>query len=112
MLYNNTNGIPSGVPLIYDTQASGVTTKRISPCAQIKSFLDVVVYKVASRGHNVLLKYQAGGVIAPRLGNSVARVGVLSALQGKQFAKNRIDFATNVGASEIEQEFRGSAKNL
>jgi hypothetical protein len=110
ILFNSPHKIPAATtPLIYDTSAAGVTAKKISACAKISSFLDFVIFKISCRSHNVLLKYQKGGKVAPRLGNSVSRVGVLSALQGKQFAKNRIDFATNISSIDVNVEVQGSS---
>jgi hypothetical protein len=108
VLYGNPNPIPPRGPLVYDTTAFGVNSKRITPCAQVAKFNSVVIYKISCRGHNVLLKYQNGGVLASRLGNSIARVGLFGALQGHRYVKNRIDFSTNVSPSEIEVDFRGT----
>ena len=111
VLFNNPHPIPppSTIPLVYDTSASGVTTAKISPSARISNFCDFSIYKINSQGHNVLLKYKGKGVVAPRLGNAISRVGLISALQGKQFAKNRIDFASNVVSTSISLEITGSA---
>lgn len=53
-----------------------------------------------------MLKYKKSSEVFARLGNSVSRVGLFSALQGKRFAKNKIDFETNILDNGIKEVYR------
>lgn len=57
------------------------------------------MYKIPSKGHNVLLKYKPGAGIELREGSSVARLGFLGALTGAPPAGD-LDFRTNVDGVE------------
>ncbi len=46
----------------------------------------------------MLLKYKGNGLVEPRSGDSVGRVGLLGLLQGHRHAANIVDYSTNVPA--------------
>lgn len=96
ILYDNPHNIASDKAIIYDTRARGVTPEKLSPCARIDLFNKIRVFYISSAGKNVLLKYKGEGLIEPRSGNSMDRVGIFGSLQGKRFAEGKLDYATNI----------------
>ena len=95
VLYDSPHPVPKDVPLVYDTLASEMTIDRITPCALISNFTNASVYEIATIDRNVLLKYKDNGICSFRNGGSINRVGFFGWLQGKQFAKDKLDFSTN-----------------
>lgn len=80
---------------------------KVSPCASVQLYRQVSTFRIQSRRRNVLLKYKLGGVLEPRLGTSVARVGVFGKLMGAQKALaseagDTIDFSSNITQAQIQ----------
>lgn len=96
ILYDNPNVIPKDHAVVYDTRAPGVNIERISKCAAVNKFRKIDVYNIPSKARNVILKLNANNEVEPRLGNSLSRVGFIGMIQGRRFAKNKIDYNTNV----------------
>jgi hypothetical protein len=46
------------------------------------------------------IHHQGGGVVLPRNGGSMSRVGMFGRLQNKRHAENALDFSTNVEVIE------------
>lgn len=59
-------------------------------------FNTVTLFTAMVQGHNVLLKYKGGGVLLPRNGDGVGRVGIFSKLQGLRYSVNMLDYSSNV----------------
>lgn len=106
VLTDNPYAIPSGRRVVYDTSCGpgGAPVTNISLCAAVAEFRHCVIYRIASRGCNVLLKYKDGGVVEPRQGNSVARVGIFSKVIGSKKAVDdyHLDFGTNIQSLDVE----------
>lgn len=96
VLYKNINSVPSDSAVLFDTKAPGSQPNRITPCARIDLFERVQSYSVNSIGKNVLLKYKGNGVVLPREGSSVDRVGLFGYFQGRRFSQGMLDYKTNV----------------
>lgn len=76
---------------------------NISPCAIISNFKHFIIYRIPCRGCNILLKYKGDGILEPRLGTSIARVGLFSSVtnimtgkHGKSGNKHMLDMNTNI----------------
>ena len=82
----------------YNTRSNGMTAEKISKCAKVERFEKIVMYSADTRGKNVLLKYKNGGIVVPRNGNSINRIGVFRRLQGKRVTNNILDFDTNISS--------------
>lgn len=96
VLYQNPHAVDSSSGIVFDTSAPGVRPEKISPCARIDYFQRVRVYMIDCHEKNVLLKYKGGGLVAPRNGSGIGRVGFLGAMQGKRHIEGMLDFNTNV----------------
>jgi hypothetical protein len=101
VLYDNPSRIPPSRKIIYDTGSDAANAMlpyqavSITPCALISNFVAAVIYRIPCRGCNILLKYKGDGTVERRLGTSLDRVGIFSALVGKS-SKPVIDMNTNV----------------
>lgn len=84
---------------LYDTtQHAG----RISKCAMVTNFRQYMVFRIECTGKNVMVKYKGEGMVEPRLGTSVARVGIFGKLGMKsEEGKEVLKFDTNVAQSAI-----------
>lgn len=101
ILYNNPNDIPSDMRKVNFDTTLIASSKSLSACAKVDAFKSVIFYTVSSKNKNVLLKYKGEGLVVPRLGNSVKRVGFIGAMQGHRTAEDRVDFATNVKVIDV-----------
>ena len=96
----------------YDTRRA----TKISSCAAVANFRSFLVFRVLSSDHNVLLKYKGEGLLEPRLGSSIARVGIFGKLKdiagikpqspvnedNEDGSGSSINFATNVTAAKVQ----------
>ncbi len=101
ILYGNPNDISRESAIVYDTTAHGVHPEKISACARIDNFTKAKVLKFNAADKNVLLKYKGDGMIVPRVGNSMGRVGLIGRLQGRRYAEGKLDYSTNIEGFEI-----------
>ena len=105
LLLENPHPLPNNAAIIFDTKAPGVHPDRISPCARIDGYRNAVIISINSLGKNVLLKYKGLGMVEARTGNSIDRVGVFGRIQGKRFARGKLDYGTNVTQDRIVARF-------
>lgn len=100
ILFDSSNGDTtiheSDKSLRYDTRAHGAHPERITPCARIDSFQKLHAFRVQCTGKNVMLKYKGNGLLSPRNGNNMGRVGFMGKLQGRRFADGLPDLQTNI----------------
>jgi len=93
----------------YDTRRA----TKISTCAAVANFRSFLVFRVLSLDHNVLLKYKGEGLLEPRLGSSIARVGIFGKLkdiaglkpqssEDNEDSGSSIHFTTNVTAAKVQ----------
>jgi len=101
ILHDNPNTIPTDKAVLYDTRAPGASPDRISLSARIDQFQRIQVYHIPSQGKNVLLKYKGLGLMEPRNGNTLDRVGWMGRFQGRRFTDGKIDYETNVTSMSI-----------
>jgi hypothetical protein len=87
--------------VLFDTRAPGANPDRISLCARIDQFQCLQVYHLPSVGKNVLVKYKGVGLVEPRSGNTMDRVGWMGRLQGRRFAEGKLDYETNIDTLSI-----------
>ena len=76
VLYNNPTPVPLDTPVVFETNIMGGRAAKISPCAAIRNFRSFAIYRIASKGKNVLLKYKENGIIEPRRGDLVNAMSV------------------------------------
>ena len=107
ILHKNPNSVPGDLSSVFYDTTLIATTNKISPCAKVESFKNVIFHSVVSKNKNVLLKYKGGGSIITRIGNSVQRVGIIGAILGNRHGKGIIDFGTNI--QRIETVFSASS---
>jgi hypothetical protein len=86
---------------------------KMSPAAAVGNFTRALLVRIPCKDKNVLLKYKVSpraypplssslmldqglGLVQPRHGGSVTRVGLLGRLQGKRFADDVLDYSTNI----------------
>jgi hypothetical protein len=100
ILFNNPNKIPSSDTKINFDTTLIASSKKLTPCAKVEFFKNVIYYEAASKNRNVFLKYKGDGRTEARVGNSMRRVGLMGAIQGYRHANNILDFSTNVHALE------------
>lgn len=101
LLFGNPNDISKECAMVYDTTAHGVHPEKISPCARIDNFQRAKVLKFNTSEKNVLLKYKGDGMVIPRQGNAIERVGLVGRLQGRRYAEGKLDYNTNVIGYEV-----------
>jgi hypothetical protein len=95
-LHHNPCPIPDNSQIIFDTKTPGASASHISDCAKVENFRHIVYYNAPCSRRNVLLKYKGNGLVQPRRGDSIHRVGLFGKLQGVRFAPDKVDFATNI----------------
>lgn len=105
VLCDNPHPMPAEGAILYDTRAHGAQPERISPCARVSEHRKASVYRLDCRDCNVVLKYKGAGVVLPREGNSVRRVGLMGRLQNRRFASNLLDLTSNIKRSESLVDF-------
>ncbi len=97
--------------IFHDSRSSAaVTASQITPCARISNFRSAKCIHIPCFRSNILLKYKNGGIIKPRIGNDIERIGIFARLFGKvggdvpsdHFA-TKLDFRSN--AKELTTEF-------
>lgn len=106
-------GAPSSesISIVYDTSTSLPSNPiKVSPCAAVKLFRSYTAYRIRCKDSNVMLKYKLDGVLEPRAGNSIARVGIFGKLLGSSKSSGadgetgtELDFSTNVSPNAIER---------
>jgi hypothetical protein len=100
ILFNNPNKIPSSDTRINFDTTLIASSKKLTPCAKVEFFNNVVYYEATSKNRNVFLKYKGDGRTDVRVGNSMRRVGLIGAIKGNRHANDILDFSTNVHALE------------
>lgn len=119
VLFGNPHKVPASRSIVYDTTPSsadcsggslssslsgGVAVSNISPCAKTANFEEFMIYRLPCKGHNVLLKYKGRDLLEPRLGTSIARVGVFNSIGNlvgsskSKKANQQLDMETNIKA--------------
>lgn len=98
VLHDNPNHLQSGMAIVHDTSAPGLTPQQISPACRIDGFRQARVYMIESKGKNVLLKHKGDGLLHIRLGSNVGRVGLLGYLQSLRHRENMLDYNTNISS--------------
>jgi len=110
VLFDNPSPVPSSRSIVFDTTPTGQhmqAVTNITPCAQVAAFNEFLAYRIPCRGRNVLLKYKGGDVVEPRLGTSIARVGVFNSFSNlvtssKAKKENQqLDMETNVAGMTL-----------
>jgi hypothetical protein len=101
ILFHNPHDIEQDKALIYDTKAYGVNPTKLSMSARVDCFEKAQIYSIASLGKNVLLKYKGHGLVVPREGNGMRRVGFFGYLSGKRYTEGMIDYETNADGMAI-----------
>ena len=103
LLYHNpsyplpvSDGTTRPALLFHDTRLNNATADKISPCAKVSNFRNVTVFHIPCLGHNVLIKYIGEGVIVPRNGNDVNRIGIIPRLMNQRGAPGMLDYSTNI----------------
>mmetsp|Transcript_16067 Transcript_16067/g.24217 ORF Transcript_16067/g.24217 Transcript_16067/m.24217 type:complete len:346 (-) Transcript_16067:172-1209(-) len=96
LLINNNELMDPNAPVRYDTTARGADKSKMSPCAAVANFRTLLLVKIQCKDKNILLKYKGQGVVLPRHGGHVGRVGLMGRIQGKRFAEDVLDYSTNV----------------
>ena len=107
LLHKNPNSVPADLSSVFYDTTLMATTNKISACAKVEAFKNVIFHSIVSKNKNVLLKYKGGGSIIARIGNSVQRVGIIGAILGNRHAKGIIDFGTNI--QRIETVFSAAS---
>ena len=82
--------------LFHDTRLNNATADKISPCAKVSNFRNVIIYHIPCLGHNVLIKYTGEGVIVPRIGNDINRIGIIARLLSQRGGPGMLDYSTNI----------------
>jgi hypothetical protein len=106
ILYNNPCPPPEGAPVVLDAQTPGASASSISACAKVDLFQHVAYYTTKCSHQNVIVKYKGHGGIHPRKGDSIQRVGLLGKLQGVRFARDKIDYSTNINILRMAFEIK------
>lgn len=106
VLFDNPNSMPTdeSESVLYDTRAHGAFPERISPCARVSEQRKACVLTIKCEQKNVVLKYKDGGVVLPRLGNSIRRVGIFGRMANSRRASNMLDLNTNVTLENISTQ--------
>lgn len=104
-------GPSESVSVVYDTTTSLPSSPiKVSPCASVSLFRQYTAFRIRCKDSNVMLKYKLDGVLEPRAGNSIARVGIFGKLMGSNKssggdgeAGSELDFSTNITPAAIER---------
>ncbi len=95
---------------LFDTRSPGMTAEKIAKYAKVEKFEKLILYSANARGKNVLLKYKNGGIVAPRNGNAISRIGVFQRFQGRRVTSNMLDFDTNISSINAYKVISGASK--
>jgi hypothetical protein len=109
LLYDNRHSqSETSEPLVYDAQAYGITANKISDPARIDYYRKCRIYGIASKDHNILMKYKGNGLLHCRNGTGMNRVGFFGYLQGQQYVDGMLDYRTNVNSMKVLMELSTS----
>eukprot|EP01038_Epipyxis_sp_PR26KG_P005082 gene5082-7089_t len=100
LLGNNPFPLAEGDSISYNTKGP----IKVSESAVIENFRDFVSFRIATKHRNLLLKYKGDGIVLPRQGNSVARVGIFNKLMGTKTPlpdASSVNYSTNIDMDAI-----------
>ena len=95
VLFDNPNPISSS-NIVYDTRSPGAKPELMSLCARVNQFRNCAMYSIPCKNQNVLIKVKNDGTIAARMGDAIDRVGLFGKVSGNRFAKDKLDYGTNI----------------
>jgi len=96
LLYDNPNPSPSNSSIVFDTRSPGARSELMSQCAKVSNFKKINLFSIQCKDKNILIKVKNDGIIEPRAGDSIGRVGLFGKLQGHRHSKDILDYSTNI----------------